>query len=395
MTDYDQCVRMFDTTIEMWGIENDEFKNRVGKIRAKMQEQSLDLLILYSDTWRITDVGYVTNYRPLYGPGPSSMWVLLPVDDEPVLLTNDVHIDLAKDQQWIQDVRPQNKLGEALKDIHNKYKPKKVGLDGWGKLLVPVSKYDIIIEELKDAKIEETSIVTNMRLIKSENEIEILKEVGRINDEATLAAFEALEPGIREYELAGIAADVIFSQGGQLDLDTVWIASGENSGYNIHRPGSRKIQEGDIIHIDAAPRFKGYCSDADRTFIFGEEQVPEEGKNMYYAAIDGLDAGLNKVEAGTKISEVANAVRQSLIEDGFSEYLSEGHAFGHGIGIDMVEPPTTSPDDQTVLKENMTFTITSRLMKPRSYGVLFEDVIQVKENGYNIIQGDIPRELII
>lgn len=385
-----------DTTIELWGIGTDEFRSRVDNIRAEMRKEDIDLLLLYSDTWRITDVGYVTNYRPLYGPGPSSMFVLLPVEADPILLTNDVHIQLAKDQQWIQDVRPQGDLGAALKDVRDKLSPKNVGLDGWGTLLLPQAKYSVIQDVLGSSNIQNTDIVTNLRLIKSEREIELLKQVGELNDRATKAAFDALEPGMREWEISGVAACEIFSNGGQLDLDTVWVASGENSAYNIHRPGSRKIQRGDLIHIDAAPRYMGYCSDADRTFMFGADEVSDEERDMYYAVIDSLDAGIKSVKAGVKVSEIARTIQKELIDAGYSDYLSEGHAYGHGIGIDMVEPPKIGLDVDTELEENMTICINSRLMKHGVGGALCEDAVQVTKTGSRIIQGNnVDRELIV
>lgn len=182
-----------------------------------------------------------------------------------------------------------------------------------------------------------------MIVIKSDREIQKIKEAGHIVFLALKAAGEAIKPGITTAEINKIAEDIIIANGanpsckGYPEGDTNPFPAGCCISVNdevIHGiPGSRKLQDGDLVSIDIVADKDGYFADATRSFIVGENKKAER---LIEVTKQSFFEGLKYAKVGNRISDISHAIQEYVEENGYS-VVREFQ--GHGVGIAMHEEP--------------------------------------------------------
>ena len=159
-----------------------------------------------------------------------------------------------------------------------------------------------------------------------------------------------------------------------LSFETI-VASGENSSMPHAVPTDRKIQEKDIITIDMGCKVNGYCSDMTRTFFVGE--VPEEVKKVYDLVLK------NQVQTQEEFKDGANTrLLSKMVENDFKlNGYDLIHSLGHGVGMEIHEPPYINSKSDVQLKENMIVTNEPGIYIPGKFGVRIEDTVQITKFG--------------
>lgn len=178
-----------------------------------------------------------------------------------------------------------------------------------------------------------------MILIKNAKEIEAMKEAGRISALALQVAGEVIRPGLTTGELDKIIHDTIVNEGAQPNFlglygfpGSACISINDELIHGI--PGSRKIQEGDIVSIDVGAVKNGFHGDNAYTFAVGE--VPAETQKLLDVTKKSLELGIAAAQPGARIGDIGHAVQTYVEENGFSivrDYI------GHGVGKDLHEDP--------------------------------------------------------
>lgn len=184
-----------------------------------------------------------------------------------------------------------------------------------------------------------------MIVIKSPSEIALMREAGRIVALALQAVRENITPGVETAELDALAEEVIRSHGaiptfmgvtqykGQMPFPATITASvNEELVHGI--PGSRKLQEGDIISIDCGATYKGFIGDSAFSAPVGS--VSSEAQRLLDVTKQSLNAGIDMMRAGNRTGDVSYAIQHYVELHGFSvvrEYT------GHGVGRSMWEQP--------------------------------------------------------
>lgn len=130
--------------------------------------------------------------------------------------------------------------------------------------------------------------------------------------------------------------------------------SGENSAFIHSTPTDRVIKNKDIILLDFGCVLDEYCSDMSRTIFIGE--ITEEQRKIYNLVKDAYDIAIQNTKIGMIANEVDNFGRKNIIDAGYNY----AHALGHGVGTKVHEEPVISPKSNTILEENMVFTIEPR-----------------------------------
>ena len=158
------------------------------------------------------------------------------------------------------------------------------------------------------------------------------------------------------------------------------VASGEQSAYTHAKTSNKKIQDGDLIIVDIGAKYRGYCSDMTRTFIFGKES--QEKIKLVNLINDGQQYALKKIKAELKCADIDKLVRDFFINKN-KEWASRFiHGLGHGVGIDIHENPYLNPSSLYTLKENMVVTVEPGLYIPGLGGARTEDQVVIKKNGF-------------
>ena len=218
------------------------------------------------------------------------------------------------------------------------------------------------------------------RIIKDSHEISILKKASAIIDEMFELCTKKIKRGLRESELQAILMayamkNEMFDTGYKSTLNPLIIAGGPNGALPHAQVTKRKFVNGDLIVVDLTLRYKGYVTDATRTFGLGK--VSDKAIQVYDIVKESQKLGLKKVKPGVSCKEVDNACRKYIHEHNYGKYFI--HSTGHGIGLEVHELPNISQRSKTKLKKNMAITVEPGIYIPKKFGVRIEDSLIVKE----------------
>ena len=218
------------------------------------------------------------------------------------------------------------------------------------------------------------------RIIKDSDEIRILKKASSVIDEMFDLCTQTIKKGRRESELQAILmafanTNDLFDTGYRATLNPLIIASGKNSSLPHAQDTKRKFADGDMITVDLTLRYKGYVSDATRTFGLGS--ISKEAKNVYEIVKESQKAGLKAVRPQKTCASVDAACRKNIDYNYYGQYFI--HSTGHGIGLDVHENPNISSTNKEKLKKDMAITVEPGIYIPKKFGVRIEDSLIVKD----------------
>jgi D-alanyl-D-alanine dipeptidase len=182
--------------------------------------------------------------------------------------------------------------------------------------------------------------------------------------------------GRSEQEVASDLADLLVRNGHDR-ADFTIVASGPNGASPHHEPGERTILPRDAVVMDFGGALAGYFSDTTRTVVVGE---PPEGFEEAYAAVhEAQSAAAAAVRPGREAQEIDRAARGVIEAAGFGERFI--HRTGHGIGLEVHEPPYMVEGDRTLLATGMTFSVEPGIYLEGRFGIRIEDIVTVTEDG--------------
>lgn len=220
--------------------------------------------------------------------------------------------------------------------------------------------------------------VTRMRMIKDAWEIERISVASRITESAVSAAFSYLDNGVSEAEVAGLIYYEFKRLGADDHAFPSIVAFGANSVYPHAMSSTSRVLTGPtVVLVDAGARYMGYCSDMTRTSFY--DATPPEFRHVAESVLEAMDAALDAAGPGVKAEEVDAAARRVLEKYGLAKYFI--HSLGHGVGIDIHEPPRVTYKSSTVLEPGMVITIEPGVYLPGRFGVRIEDTVLITHRG--------------
>jgi D-alanyl-D-alanine dipeptidase len=215
-----------------------------------------------------------------------------------------------------------------------------------------------------------------LRAVKDEDEVERLRAAGRGADAVFGELVSVAFAGRRELE---VAADVdrLLRANGHDRVDFTIVGSGPNGASPHHEAGERAIERHDAVVLDFGGRAGGYCSDITRTVFVGEPD--DEQRRVYDVVREAQQAAFEAVRPGVAAQDVDRAARAVIVEAGFGDRFV--HRTGHGIGLEVHEPPYIVEGDETSLESGMTFSDEPGIYLPGRFGVRIEDQLVVTAGG--------------
>ncbi|UUP18618.1 M24 family metallopeptidase [Nitratireductor thuwali] len=233
---------------------------------------------------------------------------------------------------------------------------------------------------------EET--VGHLRARKDEDEYRLLKASALLNDKAMQAGFDALREGVTEREIAAIIRDVYKASGAVPEFTSVCFAG--NGAFPHHHTGETRLKPGDAVLIDTGGRLSGYPSDMTRTGFFGQ---PSDAFAEIHAIVDAaVAAALAAAKPGVRAGDVDKAARDTIAKAGYGDNFI--HRTGHGLGIDIHEPPYITATSDAVLGEGMVFSIEPGIYLPGKFGVRLEEIVILRADGPEILSS-MPRSVVV
>ena len=218
-----------------------------------------------------------------------------------------------------------------------------------------------------------SSVLYNMRSVKSSYELDCIKKAQAITDFAFTEILPFIKEGVSEIALAARLEYIMQSKGAALAFDTI-MAFGENGAKPHAHRSERKLKDGDFITMDFGARYNGYCSDMTRTVAFGS--IEGRKADMYETVLEANKRGLAGLHAGVIGADVQNSVREFFKEKGVDKNFT--HSLGHGVGIDIHEEPYYNKQP---LRAGQVITVEPGLYFDGDFGIRIEDMVKITQDG--------------
>jgi len=287
-------------------------------------------------------------------------------------------------------VDAKRELAKCAKTLIRKFAPKSVAYDPKD---FSVERFGKLSSNLKVRFIPLPNLSLKKREIKTLEDINALKKAA---DEGK-KAFERFGDfiknqgfGMSEEELF-FNAELLFKDRGKLSLSfPPIVAINENAAKPHALPTKKKLREGDLLLLDAGVLCERYCSDRTRSvevsgdFTFSKEQKFKDAlkQKVYDTVLLAQQSAIKIAKEGVRACDIDKAARDVIDKAGFGKYFI--HSTGHGVGLDIHELPVISSKSQTIIAENMLFTIEPGIYLPDKFGVRIEDMVVI-QNGKALV----------
>ncbi len=370
-----------------------EFEARWERTHSLMTERGLDALLVTSESNYRYLSGHVTHFwvsksRPLS--------LVMPRRGQPTLVVTSSQEAAARATSWIDDVRacdgfaPEavDLLAQTVRELSLDRACIGAELGHEQRLGLPYAEFRRLQDLLPEAVfVDAADLFWNTRLIKSPAEIALIRRSAAISSQAYRELFSQLREGMTEREVFGAFAASTFEQGAER-LGYVPVVSGGN--YRRYHAGAtdRPLGQGDLLWMDGGCVFRGYWSDFSRMAAIG--RASEQQRARYRAVRTLTHACLREARPGVRILDLMRRAAAEFEEAGLP--LSSPSRIGHGIGLDITEPPSINMADQTVIQPGMVLT-----MEPSSAAE--SGMFQTEENfvitagGAELLSEPAPEEL--
>ena len=382
----------------MRGFSIIEYQNRVLKLQKKMQENGIDATLITSPH----NFRYFTGLDSYFWESPTRPWFLIiPKSDDPIAIIPSIG-ETALKKTWINKIHnwpsPQptdEGLSALLKEI-KKILPHKgnVGceLGEESYLRMSINDFDKLRKNLSHYNfIDSSKIIWELRKIKSLEEIKKIKKIISIASNIFDNLPNYIHSGMTEIEICNIFKKKLLDKGADHTL-YMSCASGVG-GYNqiICDPTEKKLQDGDLLIIDTGTTLDGYFCDFDRNYGFGN--IKKEVNDAYLILWEATEKAFEKTKPGRTCADISNAIGSILNKPNLASN-SVGR-MGHGLGLQLTEPPSIMNSDKTILKENMIITIEPCYEYLPGKMIVIEENILITKDGYELLTSRTPKLLPI
>lgn len=343
-------------------------KNRIDSLKRILRRHKLDAILISNPS----NIYYISGFR-----GSDSCCLVSTL--EKFIITDFRYAEQArKETSGFEIISAPGGLFRKTAKLIKKLSFKKIGFESHH---LTVRQAQLIRKALGQRLYSTYHLIEKLRAIKEPDEIANIKKAAAIAGNVLKKAVKEIKIGDREKDIALKIDFLLKKTEAESESFSTIVASGPNGSMPHARPTARKIKEQEPVIIDCGARFNGYSSDLTRTHIVGK--MGGQFKLIYSIVACAQARAIDKVEAGTKISEIDKAARDYICRKGFAKFF--GHATGHGIGIDVHEPPPVNSKNHSILKEGMVFSVEPAIYIPGWGGVRIEDMILVTAKGHTVL----------
>jgi len=232
-----------------------------------------------------------------------------------------------------------------------------------------------------------TPLIDEMRVIKSQEEREIIRRNGKISAEAVKQAMLASKPGVFEYEIEAAAMHVILKHGAKGPAYPPIVGSGPNTCILHYEENGRQSEDGDLVLMDFGADLDYLCMDITRTWPVSGKFTPEQ-KEIYQIVLEVQMACIAAYKPGVTSEDVQKHVSEVMKEKGLDPRGQRG-GIGHYVGMCVHDVGPRGP-----LREGMVFAIEPGLYYPeKNIGIRIEDTVLITKDGCEVLTKDVPKEI--
>lgn len=349
------------------------YDSRITELYQHMEEEGLDAIFLTLPRSIYYFTGFNTN------PHERFFSLFIPLNGDPVLIIPELDLEEASQKSSVSYIRTHKDNEDPLKIVRQLIS-KEIKNCGIEKEHLTVGRFESLASVVQAQNyIDLEQKINNMKMIKSPDEIEHIRNAIKIAEAALFEGLKSAKIGVQERE---IAAEIEY-QRKKLGADGggLMVVSGEKSALPHGRTGDRFLQKGDFLLIDMGVIKGGYVSDISRTFGIGG--IDSQRKKIYDTVLAANIAAINAVRPGIVLGELDKVARTIIAQNGYGKYFT--HRLGHGMGMHNHEYPSIHDMNKDITQTGMVFTIEPGIYLPGVGGVRIEDDILVTANGYEVL----------
>ncbi|MGA2441540.1 MAG: aminopeptidase P family protein [Tepidisphaeraceae bacterium] len=351
-------------------------KVRQKTVRVAMNKLNLDGLLLTLSA----DLAYLTNFT-----GEDSIGLV--TADDIRLVTDFRYKEQAEiEAGWLKVVLREGKMDTALAQTILGAKVKRVGFEANRATFGQIHALDAQIKKKAGKEAVELvpleDVLVNIRKVKDDQEIGLIRKSAAIAEEAFSAVREAIEVGQSENYLAGLLVLELRSRGASDASFPVIVGAGANSSLPHYRPGEALVRNDQPLLFDWGALYEGYCSDITRTLMLG--RVNAKIKEIYKIVLEAQQAAIGFLRPGVTTQQTDRVARDLIDKAGYKAQF--GHGLGHGIGREIHELPTMrriGGDEE--LQPGMIVTVEPGIYLPGEGGVRIEDDVLITHSGCEVL----------
>lgn len=354
---------------------------RLRAVRKRMLRDDLDALY----------VGARPNVRYLCGFTGSAGHLLI-TQDAVTLFTDSRYEVQAADQTSGVEVAVGKR--DSLLDLLDSLQERRIRVLGYERNRLSLVDF----ERLRAARgrrrlVATEDLVEDLRIVKSDAEIEAIRRSVKLNSTALEKVFAAVRPSWTENRTAGELDYWMRRLGAAGASFPTIVASGAHSALPHASPRDEKLGKNRLILIDQGADLAGYASDMTRIASFGDPGA--EARKIHSAVSRALEAAVATVRTGVSTRAVDQAARRSLAADGLERLFT--HSIGHGVGLEIHEAPffRRGSDQAIRLRSGMVVTVEPGVYVPGMGGVRIEDIVVVRPQGIERLTKTSPKLRIL
>lgn len=361
------------------------------KLRAAMRADGYDALVALSQD----NVTYTAGF--LVPSQASNRFrrtiTILAQESFGAQIVVNVEENLARDRSRFKDVRAYNQFTQDPADVLADVLTEAGVAEGRIALeldFMPAKDYIRLVQRLPKARLEECKdIYFRTRMLKTDEEVAILRKVGVLTDRVVGEVLRAIRPGMTEKQVGRMIVNLMYEGG--CDNLKYQVGSGARSGIINCSPTDKAIEQGDVIRVEVLGDLDQYRSNVTRTAVVGTPT--EEQRRIWKLMIAARDTCKTMLRPGTRVADLYRTYVKVCRDGGIEPSLK---FLGHGIGQTIHEEPYITDTRDIVFAPNITFTMEPLYVIPGRMGFHVEDMYVITPAGFDPITGQItPNDELI
>jgi len=379
-----------------YGFKLKEYENRLEKAQSLMHLNQIDILLITSEQF----MRYFTGFSTQFWQSPTRPWYLIiPIKGLPKAVIPDIGLS-AMQKTWIKEIytwpspRPKDEGISLISKLMNEF-PSKFNYVGaeLGKemsLRMPLTDFFFLQSTLSRKIIDASSILWELRLIKSNAEIDKIKHICKIASNSFENLPSLINKGDSERDIAKKMKMDLISQGAD-SIPYLPVISGVGGvSQIIYEPTNRVLKSGDILFVDTGSTYDGYFCDFDRNYSIGK--ASKIVNDIYEILWVATQNAIELATPGLFLSDLWKLMANSL-----NKYLPNNFnkgRFGHSFGLQLTEPPSITFNNNMKLEPNMVLTLEPSIEFTPGKMLVHEENIVIRENGAELLTSRAPYKIV-
>ncbi|MBT6275360.1 MAG: aminopeptidase P family protein [Chromatiales bacterium] len=385
------------------GFENAEYQHRLACVQTCMATEQLGAILLTTEA----DIRYFTGFLTQFWQSPTRPWfVVLPSVGKPIAVIPEIGVSCMRNG-WMEDVRSWSSphkdddgvslLTDALLEVLSQADgPRRIGINQGRETHIRMPYLDfqrlstrLTKDDPETLFVDATHVMRSLRMRKSEMEIAKVEFVAQAVSGVFETLFDFVDVGMRDDDIFRAFKIACLKAG--VDDVAYLVGAADQGGYDdiISPPSGRVLRQGDVLILDTGSTFDGYFCDFDRNYGFGK--VNDAAKRAYEVVWQATESGLQAAKPGNRCSDIFQAM-DSVMQAGGAQGDSVGR-YGHGLGLQLTEPPSHTSWDDTLLEEGMVITLEPGMLFAPHRMMVHEENIVIRAQGPQLLSRRARSEL--